>query len=187
MAQSNTVLEAEKSMIKVLIWQTFVGQVMYLCFNILSRFVRAFLPRSKCLLTSWLQSQSAVILESKKIKSTTVSTFSTSVCHEVIGPDAMILVFWMLSFKQAFSLSSFNFTKRHFSSSSFSAIRVVSSTYLRFLIFLPATLIPACDSFSLAFRMMFSSVQLLNHAWLCDSMDCSTPGFPVHHQLLELA
>ena len=64
---------------------------------------------------------------------------------------------------------------------------LAASTYLRFLIFLPAILIPACDSSSPAFHMMFSSVQSLNRAWLCDSMDCSTPGFPVHHQLLELA
>ena len=61
--------------------------------NILSRLVTAFLPRSKCLLISWLQSPSAVILEPKKIKSVTVSTVSSSICHEVIGPDAMILVF----------------------------------------------------------------------------------------------
>ena len=72
---------------------TFVGKVMCLCFSMLSRFVIAFLPRSKHFLISWLQSLSAVILESKKIKSVTVSTFSTSICHEVMGPDAMILVF----------------------------------------------------------------------------------------------
>ena len=82
-----------------------------------------FLPRSKCLLISWLQSPSAVILESKKIKSFTVSTVSPSTCHELMGPDAMILVFWMLSFKSTFSLSSFTFVKRLFSSSLLSAIR----------------------------------------------------------------
>ena len=86
--------------------RTFVGKVMSLLFNMLSRFVIAFLPRSKRLLISWLQSPSAVILEPKKIKSVTVSTFSPSICHKVMGPDAMILVFWMLSFKPAFSLSS---------------------------------------------------------------------------------
>ena len=95
---------------------TFVGKVMILFFNILSRFVIAFLPRSKCLLISWLQSPSAVILEPKKIKSVTVSTVSPSICHEVMWPDAMILVFWMLSFKPASSLS-FTFIKRLFSSS----------------------------------------------------------------------
>ena len=73
--------------------QAFVGKVMSLLFNILSRFVIAFLPRSKCLLISWLQSLSTVILEPPKIKSLTVSTLSPFICYEVIGPDAMILVF----------------------------------------------------------------------------------------------
>ena len=77
----------------VLTRQTIVSKVMSLLFNMLSRFVIAFLPRSKCLLISWLQSLSAEILESKKIKSATVSTFSPSICHEVMGLDAMILVF----------------------------------------------------------------------------------------------
>ena len=91
----------------------------------LSMLVIAFLPRNKCLLISWLQSPSAVILEPKKIKSVTISIISSSICHEVIGPDAMILVFWMLSFKPTFSLSSFTFIKRVFNSSLLSAIRVV--------------------------------------------------------------
>ena len=73
--------------------QAFVSKVMSLLFNMLSRFVRAFLPRIKHLLISWLQSLSVVILEPKKIKSVTVSTFSPSICHEVIGLDAMIFVF----------------------------------------------------------------------------------------------
>ena len=73
--------------------RTFVGKVMSLLFNMLSRLVIAFLPRSKCLLISWLQSPSAVILEPKKIKSATVSTVSPSISHEVMGPDAMIFVF----------------------------------------------------------------------------------------------
>ena len=72
---------------------TFVGKVMSLLFNMLPRFVIAFLPRSKCLLISWLQSPSAVILEPKKIKSVTVSVVSPSICHGVMGPDAVILVF----------------------------------------------------------------------------------------------
>ena len=72
---------------------TFVGKVMSLFFNILSRLAIAFFPRSKCLLISWLQSPFAVILEPKKIKSVTVSIVSPSICHEVMGPDAMILVF----------------------------------------------------------------------------------------------
>ena len=72
---------------------TFVGKVMSQLFNMLSRLVIAFLPRSKPLLLSWLQSPSAVILEPKKMKSVTVSVVSPSICHEVMGPDAMILVF----------------------------------------------------------------------------------------------
>jgi len=72
---------------------TFVGKVMSLLFNKLSRFVITFLPKSQRLLTSWLQSPSAVILEPHKIKSATVSTVSPSICHEVMGPDAVILVF----------------------------------------------------------------------------------------------
>ena len=93
------------------IW-IFVGKVMSLIFNMLSRLVIAFLPRSKNLLISWLQSPSTVILKSKTIKSVTVSVVSPSICHEVMGPDAMILAFWMLSFKPDFSLSSFTFVKR---------------------------------------------------------------------------
>ena len=73
--------------------RTFVDKVMSLLFNMLSRLVITFLPRSKRLLISWLQSPSAVILELKKIKSDTVSTVSPSICHEVMGRDAMILVF----------------------------------------------------------------------------------------------
>jgi len=73
--------------------QAFVGKVMSLIFNALSRFVIAFLPRSKHLLISWLLSTSAVILESKKIKSVNISIVSLSVCHEFTGPDDMILVF----------------------------------------------------------------------------------------------
>ena len=72
---------------------TFVGKVMSLLFNMLSRLVITFLPRSKCLFISWLQSSSAVILESKKTKCLTVPLVSASVCHEVMGPDTMILVF----------------------------------------------------------------------------------------------
>ena len=138
---------------------TFVGKVMSLLFNMLSRLVIAFLPRSKRLLISWLQSPSAEILESKKIKSVTVSIASPSICHEVMGPDAMIFVFWMLSFKPTFSLSSFTLVKRLFSSL-LSAARVVSSAYLRLLIFLLAILIPACASSSPAFLMMYSAYKL---------------------------
>ena len=73
--------------------RTFVGKIMSLLFNMLLRLVITFLPRSKRLLISWLQSLSAVILEPPKIKSDTVSTVSPSICPEVMGPDAMILVF----------------------------------------------------------------------------------------------
>ena len=96
----------------------------------MSRLAIGFLLRSKHLLISWLQSPSAVILEPKKIKSVTVSIVSPSLCHEVVGliammgPDAMILVFWILSFKPTFSLSSFTFIKRLFNSS-LSIIRVL--------------------------------------------------------------
>ena len=88
----------------------FVGKVRSLLLNMLSRLVITFLPRSKCLFISWLQSPSTVILEPQKIKSDTVSTVSPSICHEVMGPDAVIFVFLMLSFKPLFhsplSLSS---------------------------------------------------------------------------------
>ena len=125
---------------KTIAWtrQIFVGKVMSLLLNMLSRLVITFLPRSKRLLISWLQSPATVILEPRKIKSATVFP---SICHKVMGPDAMILVFWTLSFKPTFLPSSFTFIKRLFSSSSPSSIRVVLSVYLRLLIFLPAILI----------------------------------------------
>ena len=133
---------------------------MLLLFNMLSRLVIAFLPRSKHLLISWLWWSSAVILEHKKTKSITASIVSPSICHEVLGLDAMIFVSWMLSFKPSFSFSSFTFIKRLFGSSLLSAKRVVSSAYLRLLIFLPAILIPACASSSLAFHVMYSACKL---------------------------
>ena len=145
----------------------------------LSRFVTAFLPRSKCLLISWLQSPSAVILELQKIKSDTDSTVSPSICHEMIGLDAMILVFWMLNFKPTFSLSSFTFIKRLFSSSSLSAIRVVSPAYLRLLIFLLALLIPACASSRPAFHMMYSAYKLNKQG---DNIQPWHTPFPIWNQ-----
>ena len=135
-------------------------QIMSLLFNMLSRLVISFLPRSKHLLISWLQSPSAVILEPRKIKSVTVSIVSPSICHEMMGLDAIILVFWMLSFKPTFSLSYFTFISRLFSSSSLSAIRVVSSAYLRLLIFPLAIFILAGASSSLRFHMMYSPYEL---------------------------
>ena len=127
---------------------------MSLFFNMLSRLVIAFLPRSKHLLISWLQSLSTVILETPKIKSVTVSIVSPSICHKVMGPDVMIFVFWVLSFKPTFSLSSFAFIKRLFSSSLLSAIDQIRSVA------------QSCPT-------------------LCDPMNHSTPGLPVHHQLPE--
>ena len=103
--------------------------------------------------------------------------FSPYLCHEVMVPDAMILVFFflMLSFKPAFSLFSLNLIKRLFISSSLSAFRVVSSTYLRLLMFLLAILIPACDSSSLAFHMMYSANKL-------NKLDDNTQPFPILNQ-----
>ena len=162
---------------------TFVGKVMSLLLNMLSRLVITFLPRSKRLLISWLQSPAAVILEPKKIKSDTVSTVSPSISHEVMGPDAMIFVFWMLSFKPIFSLSTFTFIKSRFRSSSLSAIRVVSSAYLRLLIFLPAILIPACLSSSPAFLMMYSAYKLNKQG---DNIQPWRTPFPIWNQSVVL-
>ena len=150
--------------------RTFVGKVMSLFLNMLSRLVITFLPRSKRLVISWLQSPSAVILEPPRIKSDTLSTVSPSISHEVMGPDAMIFVFWMLNFKPTFSLSSFTFIKRLFSSSSLSAIRVVSSADLRLLIFLPAILIPACVSSSpaLCYSTLISNLYALEVPYIYD-------------------
>ena len=91
-------------------------------------------------------------------------------CHEMMGPDAMIFIFWMLNFKAAFSLTSFTLIKRLFSSSSLSAIRVVSSAYLRLMIFLPTILVPTCEPSSPAFYMMYSAYKLKmqgdnSHLW----------------------
>ena len=138
---------------------TFVGKVMPLLFNKVSSFVTTFLPRSKHLSTSWLQSLSALILEPKKIKSVTVSTFSSSICHKVMGLDAMILAFLMLSLSQPFH-SLFHPRKRFFSSSSLSVTREVLSAYLRLLLFLQVILTPACDSSSPAFLMIYSAYKL---------------------------
>ena len=110
---------------------TFVGKVTSLLLKMLSRLVITFLPRSESLFISWLQPPSAVILKPPKIKSATVSTVSPSICHEMMGLDAMIFVFLMLSFKPTFSLSSFTCIKRLFNSSSLSAIRVVILTKIR--------------------------------------------------------
>ena len=153
---------------------------MCLLFNRLSRFVIAFLPRSRCLLISWLQSPSAVILEPKKIKSLSLfSLFPHLFAMKWWDQMPLVFVFWMFSFKPAFSLSSFTFIKRLFSSSSLSAIRVVSSAYLRLLIFLPLILIPACASSSLVFLMMDSEYKLNK---LSDNMQPRHTPFPIWNQ-----
>ena len=87
----------------------FVGKLFSLLFNMLSKFVIAFLPRSKRLLISWMQSPSTVILEPKKIKSVTVSIVSPSVCHEMVGPDAMIFIFLNVEFYDSFFTLRFHF------------------------------------------------------------------------------
>ena len=140
--------------------RNFVGKVMSLLFNMLSRLVITFLPRSKHLFISWLQSPCAVILEPPpKINCVTVTTASPSICGEVMGRDAMILIFWILSFKPTLSLSFFTCIKRLFSSL-LSAIKVMSSAYLRLLIFLLANLISAYALSSPAFLMKYSAYKL---------------------------
>ena len=121
----------------------FVSKVTSMLFSMLSRFVIAFLPRSKHFLISWLQSPSTVIFEPKKIKHVTVSTFYPSICHEGMGLDVMALVFWMLSFKSAFSLSSFTLIKKFLVPLQILLLEWLSATYLKLSIFLLAILIPA--------------------------------------------
>jgi len=162
-----------------LIRQTFVSKVMSLLFNMLSRLVMAFLLRSTCLLISWLQSPSAVILEPKENK----------ICHcfhcfpiYLLWKDGTRfhdLHFWMLSFKPAFSVSSFTFIQRLFSSSWLLARRVVSSAYLRLLIFLLAILIPACASSSLAFCDICSAYKLNKQN---DKLQPWSTPFPIWNQ-----
>ena len=137
--------------------RTYVSKVMAMLLNTLSRFVIAFLPRSKYLLIPRLQSPSAVILEPKKIKSVTVSIFSSFLpwsdgtrCHDLS----------FLNVKCYLSLSFFTLIKRLLSSSSLSAIRVVSGEYLRLLLFLLEILVTVCDLSSLAFHMTYSTYKL---------------------------
>ena len=139
---------------------TFVSKVMSLLLNKLSKLVITFIPRSKHLLISWLQLPRTRISQPPKTKSATVSTVSPSIWHEVMGLNAMILAFWMLSFKPNFLLFPFTYIRKHFSFSLLSALRVVLSAYLRLLISLPAILIPACASSGPAFLMMYSAYKL---------------------------
>ena len=159
---------------------TLVSKMMSLLFNMLPWFLITFLL-SKHLLILWLQLPSAMFLESKEIKSVTVSSFPPFICHEMMGPDDKILIFWMLRFKPTFPFSPFTFLKRLFSLSSLSAIRVVSFAYLRLLIFLPAILIPACDSSSLAFLVMYSAYKLNKQD---DNIQPYCTPFPFLNQLV---
>jgi len=154
--------------------QTIVSKVMSLIFNMLSRFVIAFLPRSKHLLISWLQSLSSVVLEPRKIKSVTVSIFPPIYFHEVMGqmPWSSFFECWVLSqlFHSRLSLSS---------KSSSVPLHISAIAYLRFLIFLPAILIPACDSSRLAFHMMYTAYTLNKQG---DSMQAWYTLFPILNQ-----
>ena len=147
---------------KALTRRNFVGKVMSLLLNMLSRLVTAFLPRSRHLLISWLQSSSSVTLEPFKNKVSHcfyclpiyLPWSDGTGCHDLSSEC------WVLS--QLFHSPPFTFIKRLFSSSLLSAIKVVPSVYLRLLIFLLAILIPACASSSLAFHMMYSAYKLNN-------------------------
>ena len=152
---------------------TFVNKVMSLLFNMLS--VIAFLPKSKNLLILWLQSPSGVILEPKKIVCHCFHCFSI---YLPWSDGTMILVF-ECCFKPAFSLSFFTFIKKIFSFSLLSSIRMVSSAYLRLLIFLPVILISVCDSSSLAFHMMYSAYKLNKQG---DNMQAWCTSFPILNQ-----
>ena len=155
--------------------KTFDDKIMFLLINMLSSFLLAFLPRSEDLLISWLQSPSAVILEPKKI-----------VCHCFPiylpwsdGTRYHDLSFWVLSFKPAFSLFSFTFIKRFSSFSLLSAIRALSTAYLRLLIFLLAVLIPVCASSSPAFHMTYSAYKLNKQG---DNIQPWCTPFPIWNQ-----
>ena len=169
---------------------TLVGKVVSLLFNMLSRLVKVFLPRSKRLLISWLQSPSAVSLQPKKIKSVTVFIVSPSICHEVMGPDAMILIFWMLSFKPAFSLSSF---KRLFRSSSLFCQKGGVTCVSEVIDISPSNLDSSFCYIQLAFCMMYSVYKLNKQSDNIQSwhtpfpiFHVQCPRFPVHMKLTLL-
>ena len=133
---------------------------MSLLFNMLSRFVIAFLPRSKCLLISWLQSPLLNGFGAQENKICHCFHFFPFYLPWSYGTGWHDLSFWMLNFKPAFSFSSFTLIKRLFCSSSLCTIRIASSACVRLLLFLPAILIPACKSSSRAFCMMYSAEKL---------------------------
>ena len=150
----------------------------------LSRLVIAFLPRSKCLLISCLQSLLAVIWGLKKINSVTVYIVSPSICHEVMVPDAMIFIFWKLSFKPAFFTLLFHF---HQDALQFllafcnqaETQKQDGICISEVLILLPAILIPACVSSNLAFCMMYCAYRLIK---LGDNIHPWTTPFPIWNQ-----
>ena len=149
--------------------------------NMLFRLVIAFLPRSKHLLISCLQSPSAVILEPKKIKSFTVSIVFTSICHEVMDPEAMILVFLILVFYLSFLSQHFHSPLSLWSRGSLVPlyVRMMSSAYLRLLIFLLAILISLCPSSSPMFLMMYSAYKLNKQS---DNIQSWYTPFPIWNQ-----
>ena len=157
------------------IW-TFVGKVMSLIFNILSRSIITFLPRSKHLLILWLQSPSTVKLEPKKIKSVIASTFSPSICHEAMGPGAMIFIFQATFLRQHFhSLPSLS-SRGSLVPLCCLPLECYSSAYLGLLLFLPAILIPACKSSSPTFSMIYTAYLLYSDS-LVAQMVKHLPGF----------
>jgi len=156
-----------------------VSKVVSLLFNMLHRVGHSFSSKEQVSFKLWLESPSAVTLQPKKIKSVTVFIISPSIWHEVMGLDAFIFIFGILSFKPTFSLSTFTFIKRLFSSSLLSAIRVVSSAYLRLLIFLRAILIPAYASSSPEFLMMYSAYKLNKQG---DNIQPWRSPFPIWNQ-----
>ena len=168
----------------VLTIRTFVGKVMALLFNMLSRFVIAFLARSNGLLISWLQSTSTVILEPKKRKSVTVSTFPLLFAIKWWDqmPWSSFFECWVL--KPTFSISSFTLIKRLFSSPLLLPLEWLSSGCLRLFVFLTAILIPAYESSSPAFSMMYSAYKLNKQG---DNIQPCPIPFPVlNHQFFHI-
>ena len=168
---------------------TFVSKVMSLLFNMLSRLAIAFSSKEQASFNVMAAVTICSDFGAQQNKICYFSVVSPSICHELMGPDAMIFIFWMLSFKTAFSFSSFRFIKTLFSSSLF-AISVLSSAYLRLLIFLPAILIPACASSSSAFCMIYSAYKLNKqsdniHLWFTPFPSWNQSVFP--HPVLTFA
>ena len=150
----------------------FVGKVISLLFNMLSKLVIAFLPRSTWLLISWLQS--TICSDFRAPKNKLCHCFH---CFPIYLPWSYIS--WMLSIKPTFSLSSFTFIKRFFTSSSLSVMKVVSSAYVRLLIVLPAILIPVCALSNPAFLMMYYAYKLNKQG---DNIQPWPTPFPIWNQ-----